>query len=457
MGLFATLRNAVKWAGFDLGRADKAVAQAVVLVDPETGEAYSASGGGGSGGSSSDRELVVTTYRVKTAFTGASVGDTITGTQIIDVTEATPSTVSTIWRNQTTAADLASAPDAANLELVGSNALTAAQLAVAGLATEASVASLVTAANKFTFTGSNQNVNIAAQSFSYSANNSTNGNSSAYTLASGASWNGTLENTINQNYAVVAVNSTRAVTLTISQFIDLAGTIKEVPDIVYSIAANVPYATTIAVEGNYVRLSVSNASGASATLYVDTYYGPLLVAPDSLTQLGNFKNSINEVGGVATTALGIPVAGRTGQPSVTPSVTAGAYVAGNVVGGLMTFANAFAGSSGVLQSIIIKCKSVQSATFKLYLFSQQPTNTTWTDKTAPAINVNDLPFLIDVFIFAAPDSGLGTMTIYTQDGLGKALSNTAGGTQLFGILVTTGTPTFASTSDVSVALGIIQD
>lgn len=79
------------------------------------------------GGAGSDRELVVTTYRCTSAFTGASVGDTITATQVIDVT-STPTTVGTIWRNQTTAADLASAPSAANLEIVGAGALTNAQL-----------------------------------------------------------------------------------------------------------------------------------------------------------------------------------------------------------------------------------------------------------------------------------------------------------------------------------------
>lgn len=77
---------------------------------------------------SSDREFVVSTYVVKTAFTGASIGNTVTATQVIDVSGANPSTVSTIWRNQTTAADLASAPSASNLELVGTTALTDAQL-----------------------------------------------------------------------------------------------------------------------------------------------------------------------------------------------------------------------------------------------------------------------------------------------------------------------------------------
>lgn len=108
--------------------ANSLFARGVVLIDPDTGDAYRASGSGGNSGSGADRELVVSTYRCKTAFTGASVGDTITATQVIDVSGATPTTITTIWRNQTTATDLAGAPSAANLELTGSTALTDAQL-----------------------------------------------------------------------------------------------------------------------------------------------------------------------------------------------------------------------------------------------------------------------------------------------------------------------------------------
>jgi hypothetical protein len=111
-------------------------AQIATLVRlPAFAEAVDAGaiGGGSGGGAGSDRELIVTTYRVKTAFTGASVGDTITATQVIDVT-GPPITVSTIWRNQTTAADLGAAPAAANLELLGAQALTDAQLRAAAIA-----------------------------------------------------------------------------------------------------------------------------------------------------------------------------------------------------------------------------------------------------------------------------------------------------------------------------------
>jgi hypothetical protein len=70
-------------------------------------------------GGGPSRELIVTTYFAKTAFTGASVNDTITCTQIINTSD-TPSTVSTIWRNQTTGADLPSTPSSVNLTLLGS-------------------------------------------------------------------------------------------------------------------------------------------------------------------------------------------------------------------------------------------------------------------------------------------------------------------------------------------------
>ena len=39
MSLISVARNADRWLGFDLGRADGHVAQAVVVIDPATGEA----------------------------------------------------------------------------------------------------------------------------------------------------------------------------------------------------------------------------------------------------------------------------------------------------------------------------------------------------------------------------------------------------------------------------------
>jgi hypothetical protein len=134
-----------------------------------------------------------------------------------------------------------------------------------------------------------------------------------------------------------------------------------------------------------------------------------------------------------------------------------AYSAGNEVGGLLTFANAVrSGSlSGILNSIRLSFKDSQTAIFKLYLFTANPTNTTWADKSGPSINASDIPFLAGVYTLSAADSGLGTHTLYVLDGIGKVLQCAT--TSLFGILVTSGTPTFGSTSDVTVAVGIAQD
>jgi hypothetical protein len=90
--------------------------------------------GGSAGGGGPDRELVVTTYTAKMAFGGASVGDTITCTQVLDVSGVTPVTVGTIWRNQTAAADLVAAPASANLSLLGQPGLTDTQLRASAVA-----------------------------------------------------------------------------------------------------------------------------------------------------------------------------------------------------------------------------------------------------------------------------------------------------------------------------------
>lgn len=149
--------------------------------------------------------------------------------------------------------------------------------------------------------------------------------------------------------------------------------------------------------------------------------------------------------------------GKAATVDVTPTVTAAiAYVAGNEVGGLLTFGNTLAlAGSGLIQSITLKSKTVQTVGFKLYIFKANPVNTVWTDKTAPAINVADIANLVGVYPLSSGDSGLGTHTVYNLDGIGKTIA--AGATTLYGILVTTGAPTFASTSDLTVSIGVLQD
>ena len=155
----------------------------------------------------------------------------------------------------------------------------------------------------------------------------------------------------------------------------------------------------------------------------------------------------------------LPVAARTANPLVTPVVTAAAaYASGNVVGGKMTFAGCVDGAgSGLLQSIRLAFRSVQTVGFKLWLFAADPAASTFTDKAAPSIASADVDKLIGVYALGGGgDSGLGVHTLYTLDGIGKAFS-VASGAALYGVLTTTGAPTFAATGDLSVALGILKD
>jgi hypothetical protein len=149
--------------------------------------------------------------------------------------------------------------------------------------------------------------------------------------------------------------------------------------------------------------------------------------------------------------------GGTSQVQVVPTVSTSAYTAGNVVGGLLTFTNAVAGTvlSGVLTSVAVTVRGTQTAGFKLYLFSASPAGT-FTDRTAPAIASADAPLLLDVVTLGAADSGLGAnVTTYNTDAISRSL--VLAGTSLFGVLITTGTPTFGTTTAVAVTVSILRD
>lgn len=203
---------------------------------------------------------------------------------------------------------------------------------------------------------------------------------------------------------------------------------------------------------NALPSSVTNGAGTTAAVSAPS-------ADGAAAANGLVSNSQNLVyNGATWDRWSGRVGGYTAQVSVTPTVTsASAYAAGNEVGGLLTFANAFrsVSLSGVVQSLHLQSKSVQTAGFKLYLFRSNPTATTWADKTTPAINATDIPNLIGVYTLANPDSGLGTVTIYNTDGIGKSVQ--AATTTLYGVLVTTGTPTFTSTTDLNVVETSGQD
>ena len=155
----------------------------------------------------------------------------------------------------------------------------------------------------------------------------------------------------------------------------------------------------------------------------------------------------------------------TGQAQNTPLVVtaSSAYTANNEVGPLLAlqFARTSPGtpaSSGILQSVTLTSKSVQTAEFDISLFVAKPTASTWTDKTGPAIAAADIPLVRYPVKLTNAFSGLGTHTVYNQDQIARAveLQPSASGL-IYAIITTTGTPTFTTTTDLQLCIGMLKD
>jgi hypothetical protein len=153
--------------------------------------------------------------------------------------------------------------------------------------------------------------------------------------------------------------------------------------------------------------------------------------------------------------LKISSVGQNSTLTVAQIVTASsAYVSGNAVGGLITLAgiNRGTGLSILVQSVLVTSKSAQTNPMDLLLFNANPTGSTCTDKTAVSIVAADAGKLVGVAHVTDWTSG-GTASIgqMQQPPMGIAVPATT----LYACLVTRGTPTWTSTSDVSVVVSSI--
>jgi hypothetical protein len=280
---------------------------------------------------------------------------------------------------------------------------------------------------------------------------SSTANSSTAQLTAGATFTGTIETVFSQPAIQINMVSDQPIIITINQYIDAAG-LKRSGAYAYSIPAGAGFDMCLPVAGNYFNVTAQNIGAATTTTFtLDVTYGTMQAVDTygaqtvSMTQLAYGTANAVYVGG-------------TSQIQVTPTLTsASAYATGNVVGGLLTFPNIVNSTvrSGVLESITIAVKSLQTTSFKLYIFSGIPT-TTFTNKTAPAIVTADANKLLDVYSFTTPDNGLGNnVTLYYSDAINRSL--VLDGSSMYGVLVCLGTPTFTTTTDVVVTASILRD
>ena len=200
-------------------------------------------------------------------------------------------------------------------------------------------------------------------------------------------------------------------------------------------------------------MTVKDASNADQTVEKPNANGQAAMAASRPVVIASDQSTLN-VANVAGTAFIGTVGNLTKVITTTiTGSTSPAYSSGDLVGGKITWANAVRanGGSAIVQSVHLFSKIALTQQFDVFLFGDDPTNTTFTDNGAFAISTSDWDKMVGHakildWAGATPSSG--------QAILGLPVVCTA--TSLFGGLVVRGTPTLTSTTDIRVVVKLLQ-
>lgn len=194
--------------------------------------------------------------------------------------------------------------------------------------------------------------------------------------------------------------------------------------------------------------------------------------PLKVTQLADGRYVLSVAVDDGSGGVGLPagenhigaVGGGTALITPTVTVTSGsAYASGNILGGKLTLTNAMrvSGGSGVWQGLFLQDAANQKPALDILLFDSDPSNGTYTDKTAFTYNASDRPKCIRKFSVAASDwttiQGGSAVAVADLAPGGKPVV-ASGSRNLYALLVLNGsTPTFAAATDLVVRFGFLQD
>jgi len=145
--------------------------------------------------------------------------------------------------------------------------------------------------------------------------------------------------------------------------------------------------------------------------------------------------------------------------SVTPTITAGAYTALDIVGAIQTIAAAtrVSGEPTILQSITVTDLGKQSVELTIFFFNANPATGTYTDNIALTIHDTDMALCIGkVKVLAADYSPAAASSVATVANIGLPLMPAA--TSLFAIAqASSSAPTYASTGDLTLRYSFLRD
>lgn len=149
------------------------------------------------------------------------------------------------------------------------------------------------------------------------------------------------------------------------------------------------------------------------------------------------------------------------KQKLTPTITAGAYSANSVIGGLLTFPNCLASTNprGEVRAVHVYDNDKQGQDLKLYCFDSLPTVIADTaDFNPSAADLAKICAIVPITTHIAfTTRGLSyannqAISVWTLDTASGALTGV-----LYAYLVAIGTPTYASTSSLTIRPIIIQD
>lgn len=187
----------------------------------------------------------------------------------------------------------------------------------------------------------------------------------------------------------------------------------------------------------------------------------------ALGTAGTASTDVITVQGIAS-AVAIPIVANAGENfvgaiggksfdvTVTPTVTSGAYSAGDIVGGLIeVVAGRVANGTVTLQSVGIHLKAAVTSTLTVIIFSADPSSTTKTDNAAYSLNVADV-FKVRSVVTGFVLTDHGTPNTYGVHSLNRILTTDAN--RKFYALILDGTGfTLTSTSDLQIHFTGYQD
>lgn len=145
------------------------------------------------------------------------------------------------------------------------------------------------------------------------------------------------------------------------------------------------------------------------------------------------------------------------QVSATPAVGTGAHADGDVLGTVMTFSGALSNLlSGRVKGVVITDKGKQSPVCDLVLFNAAPGASVGADDAAFAPAAGDLAKIMGGVRFATTDWYVASANSFAYRGNIDIPVSTLTG-DLYGVLVSRGTPTPASAADYVVTLLVSQE